>query len=369
MASQAILSLAGEKMNSVFKNKLFYILILSIILLLSLTIFNLFILFKVNKPADSINKIRIGLSLGTLKEERWIKDRDILVAKIKELGAEIYVQNANNSDDDQLKQVKYLLDQKIDVLIIVPNDLQKSAAAVQLAQKYGVKVISYDRLVMKSNVDLYISFDNTKVGMLMANYLVKKVPKGNYLIINGAPTDNNTKMIKDGYDSVLKKYISNGNIKIIAEEWSPNWMSEYAFKKTDEILQSGKKIDAIITGNDSLAGAVIEALAEYRLAGKIPVVGQDADLAACQRIVEGTQSMTVYKPIDKLAEITAQMAIKLAKGEDLNIKERIFDGKYYVPMYLLEPIAVDKNNIDSTIIKDGFQNYEDVYRYVSKKNK
>lgn len=307
-------------------------------------------------------KVKIGFAMGTLKEERWIKDRDILMAKVKELGAEILVQNANNDDRDQLEQVKYLLDQDIDVLIIVPNDLEKASDAVKLAKNQGVKVISYDRLVLKSNVDLYISFDNTKVGELMASYLIERVPRGNYAIINGPHSDNNTKMIKEGYDKILLPQVQKENIKIISEVWSDNWMAEYAFEVTDEMLQQGHKIDAIIAGNDSLADGIIKVLAENRMAGKTVVVGQDADLAACQRIVEGTQLMTVYKPIEGLASETAKIAIKLAKGERFKVHERINDGKYEVPYYILEPLAVDKDNIDETIIKDGFHIREEVYR-------
>lgn len=319
--------------------------------------------FPSAKEDPASRKIKIGLSLGTLKEERWMKDRDLLVAKAKEQGAEIYVQNANNDDDDQLKQVKYLIDKGIDVLIIVPNSPEKSAEAVRLAQRSGVKVISYDRLIKNANVDLYISFDNVKVGKLMAEYLTERIPQGDYLILNGAASDNNTSMLKEGYDSVLKNNVSGRQIRIVSEEWSSDWLSESAFKTVDELLQKNTKIDAIIAGNDSLAGASIEALAEYRLAGKVMVVGQDADLAASQRIVEGTQAMTVYKPIDKLAETTISMAIKLAKDEPLNIDNKIFDGGYLVPSYLIEPIAVDKSNIDETVIKDGFHKKEDVYRY------
>jgi len=308
------------------------------------------------------SNIKVGFSLGTLKEERWIKDRDILMAKIKEMGADIIVQNANNDDKDQLKQVKYLLQRGIDVLIIVPTDFQKAAVAVELAKKQGVKVISYDRLVLNSNVDIYISFDNTKVGELMAKYVVEKVPEGNYLIINGPTSDHNTEMIKKGYDKILQQKIKKGDINIISEKWAPNWLKEYAFKVTDELLQEGKKIDAVIAGNDSLAGGIIEALSEHRLAGKTVTVGQDADLAACQRIVEGTQYMTVYKPIEKMADVTARIAIKLAKGKELNIKNTIFDGKYYVPYYVLIPIPVTKYNINSTVIKDGFHMKDDVYR-------
>ncbi|KXG74707.1 sugar ABC transporter substrate-binding protein [Thermotalea metallivorans] len=316
-----------------------------------------------DKEAEIVdNRVKIGFSLGTLKEERWMKDRDILMAKVKDLGGDIIVQNANNDDQDQLKQVRYLLDQGIDVLVIVPNDLEKAAAAVELAKRQGVKVISYDRLVLKSNVDLYISFDNVRVGELMAKYVLEHVPEGNVLIVNGATSDHNTKMIKEGYDKLLQPKVKSGHIKIIAEEWASNWMNEYAFRVTDELLQQGNAIHAIIAGNDGLADGIIGALSEHRLAGKTVVAGQDADLAACQRIVEGTQLMTVYKPIEKLADVTAKMAVKLARGESLDIENSIFDGRYSVPYYVLEPIAVDKNNIDETIIKDGFHMRDEVYR-------
>ncbi|MBB6215709.1 D-xylose transport system substrate-binding protein [Anaerosolibacter carboniphilus] len=308
------------------------------------------------------NRIKIGFSLGTLKEERWIKDRDILMGKVKELGAEIIVQNANNDDQDQLKQVKYLLDQGIDVLIIVPNDLEKAATAVEMAKRQGVKVISYDRLVLKSNVDAYISFDNVKVGQMMAQAVLDHIQEGQVLVINGATSDYNTKMIKEGYDIVLQPEVKSGRIRIISEEWAPNWMSEFAFKVTDELLQNENAIHAIIAGNDGLADGIIGALSEHRLAGKTVVVGQDADLAACQRVVEGTQLMTVYKPIGKLTDAAAELAIKLAKGEPLGLESTIYDGKYNIPYFMVAPVAVDKENIDETIIKDGFHMGDEVYR-------
>jgi D-xylose transport system substrate-binding protein len=315
-----------------------------------------------NQNAEGKGKIKIGFSLGTLKEERWIRDRDILMAKARELNAVIIVQNANNDDQDQLKQVKYLLDQQIDVLVIVPNDYYKAAAAVDLAKKQGVSVISYDRLVSNANVDLYISFDNVRVGQLMGNAMLEKKGLENLLIVNGAKNDNNTSMVKEGYDEVLKSQVAKGKIKIVAEEWAPNWLKEHAFSVVDEALKKGTKIDGIIAGNDSLAEGVIEALSVHRLVNGVTIVGQDADLAACQRIIEGTQYMTIYKPIEKLAEVTVEMAIKMARQEPLKIKDSIFNGKYNVPYYVLEPIAVRKDNMDSTVIRDGFHLRDDVYR-------
>lgn len=317
-----------------------------------------------SKGSDTLEsrRIKIGISLGTLKEERWIKDRDILMAKAKEKGVDVIVQNANNDDQDQLKQVRYLLDQNIDVLIIAPNDFKKAADAVELAKKEGVPVISYDRLILNSNVDIYISFDNVKVGELMAEAVISRVKSGNILIINGAKTDNNTSMIKEGYDKVLKPLVDSGEINIIGEEWTPDWLKEYAFDVVDQTLLNGAKIDAVIAGNDSLAEGVIEALSEHRLTGKVTLVGQDADLLACQRIVEGTQLMTIYKPIEKLCEATIELSIKLAKNEPVNISNTIFDGTYNVPYYVLEPIGVDRNNIDDTVIKDGFHLKDEIYR-------
>ncbi len=310
---------------------------------------------------DNSEKIKIGLVLGTLKEERWIKDRDIIISKGIEKGAEVIVQNANNNDEEQINQVKYLIGIGIDVLIIVPNDYQKVAEAVQLCKEKGIPVISYDRLVMNSDIDLYISFDNEMVGEFMAKAVLKSSRTGNVLIINGAKNDYNTTFVKNGYMRVLEPAINSGKINIIDIFWSDNWLKENAYKYTKNTILQGVKIDAIICGNDSLAEGSIEALSEHKLVGKIVVTGQDADLSACQRIVEGSQLMTVYKPIEKLASKAVEYAISLAKGEEIRTEKTIWNGKMNVPYYPIEPIYVDKNNIDETVIKDGFHLREEVY--------
>ncbi|MDP4092884.1 MAG: substrate-binding domain-containing protein [Bacillota bacterium] len=311
-------------------------------------------------------KIKIGLSMGTLQEERWQTDLDVFVARAKELSADVIVQNADNDTNEQINQVKYLLDQGIDVLVIVPQDAERFSSLVQLAKKQGTKVISYDRLIRNANVDMYISFDNVTVGKLLAQYLLKKVPRGNYEIINGSPTDYNCTMINKGYMQVLLPYIENGSIKIVDESWAQAWKYELAFESVQNVLQRGKKIDGIIAGNDNLAAEAIKALSENQLAGKVQVVGQDADLSGCQRVVEGMQLMTVYKPIDNLAKTAAEIAISMAKGEQIKANSEINDGKYNVPYYMLQPIPVTKENMVSTIIHDGFHRLEDVYTNVPK---
>lgn len=322
-----------------------------------------------NKNMDSAEvsaKIKIGFSMDTLLVERWQKDRDIFVARAQELGAEVLVQNANNDGSQQINQVKYLLEQGINILVIIPHDSDTSATLVQLARKKGIKVISYDRLIRNANVDMYISFDNNKVGNLMAEYITKNVPSGNYIILNGAKTDYNSYMFNNGYKKVLQPYIDNGKISIIEEMWAENWRPESAFKCIEGTLHDGKKIDAIIAANDSLAGAAVEALAEKRLAGRVAVVGHDADLDGCQRVVEGTQLMTVYKPIDKIAKAAAEIAVKMINGEKVEVDKSIYDGKFEVPYYVIDPLPVTKRNMVETVVNDGFHRLEEVYRNIPK---
>ncbi len=314
----------------------------------------------------SKSEIKIGFSMGTLQEERWERDRDIFVSTAKELGADVIVQNADNDSQEQVNQVKYLLDQGIDILVIIPQDADKSASLVQMAKKAGKKVISYDRLVKNAGVDMYISFDNVKVGELMARYVVDRDPHGNYVIINGSPTDYNCTMVSQGYNKVLQPYITGGKIKIIKEAWAQDWTYEEALKCVRQVLDQGSSIDGIIAGNDNLAMEAIKGLSERSLAGRVRVVGQDADLGGCQRVVEGTQFMTVYKPIDRIAKAAAEAAVKMASGEQVKANSTIYDGKYDVPYLVLEPTAVTKENIMDTVIHDGFHKIEEVFANVPK---
>lgn len=315
---------------------------------------------------DKESVIRVGFSMGTTVQERWQRDRDIFVARAKELGAEVLVQNCNNDHEEQMRQVKYLIEQGIDILVIIPHDAEASAEAVRMADKAGIKVISYDRLIRNGGSDLYISFDNVKVGEYKAKALLEKVPRGNYVIIRGAPTDYNSVMLYQGYMNILGEPIRNGDIKIVSEAPAHDWAYEEAFELVEKTLEQGVEINAIIAANDTLAYAAIEALSEKRLAGKVAVVGQDADLSACQRVVEGTQLMTVYKPIDRLAKAAAEAAVRMVKDEDLEIEETIFDGTYEVPYRKIKPIPVTEQNMMDTIVKDSFHRLEDIFINVPK---
>ncbi|MBK9214606.1 MAG: D-xylose ABC transporter substrate-binding protein [Chloracidobacterium sp.] len=317
----------------------------------------------VTSDGPSAKKVRIGFAMDALKQERWQKDRDLFLQRAAELGAEVLLQTADGNDEAQMKQVESLLTQGIDVLVIVPHNAEVAGAMVEMARKQGVPVVSYDRLVKNSEPDLYVSFDNERVGELQAEYLFEKMPKGNYVLIGGAPTDNNSLLLRKGQLNILQAAIDRGDIKVVADQWAKEWLAEEALKHAENALtQNNNKIDAMVVSNDGTAGGVIEALNAQGLAGKVLVSGQDAELAALQRIVRGTQAMTVYKPISRLAPAAVEAAIALARKEKLNTTRTVNNGRIEVPSILIEPIPVDKNNIDTTVVKDGFQDREKIYK-------
>ena len=320
---------------------------------------------KSSNSTSNSGRIRIGLSMDTLKEERWQRDRDLFVERAKELGAEVLVQSADSDDNVQTQQAENLLTQGVNVLVVIPHNGEVAASIVEASHRQNVPVVSYDRLIRNSEPDLYISFDNEKVGELQARYLVDHAPKGNYVLIGGAPTDNNATLFRKGQMNILKPLIDRGDIRVVADQWARDWLASEALRHTENALtQANNNVVAVVVSNDGTAGGAIQALEEQKLAGKVLVSGQDADLAALQRIIAGTQSMTVYKPVAQLARRAAEAAVALARREKVDSTSAVNNGKVDVPSVLLEPIVVDKNNIVDTVIKDGYQKLEEVYRNV-----
>ncbi|EIM08058.1 D-xylose ABC transporter periplasmic substrate-binding protein [Planococcus antarcticus DSM 14505] len=317
------------------------------------------------RVTDSNETVKIGFSMDTLKEERWLKDQALFKKAVEELGAEVEIVAANGDDALQLTQAETLIQQGIDLLVIVPHNAEATAAIVQKAHRAGIKVIAYDRLVKNADIDLYVSFDNEQVGEMQAESILELVPTGNYVYIGGATTDNNVHLIKKGVFNVLQPAINRGDIKIVYDQWTEDWSPEKAFlNMTEALAVNNNKIDAVIAANDATAGGVIQALEAQGLAGQIPVAGQDAELAAAQRIVGGTQTMTVYKPIQILTEQAAALAVRMAKGEDVNTVKYVNNGKIDVPSILLTPIPVTVENMRDTVIADGFHTGTDVYGVV-----
>lgn len=331
-------------------------------LLMILTACNLESNGVVNESEDTEDKIQIGVSFESFVIERWAREKDIFLSKASELGAEVNVQIANGNLEEQISQIEYFIEKKVDVIVIVAADSDGLTEVVDKAQKEGIKVVAYDRLINNANIDLYISFDNVGVGRLMAEELVKEIGySGEILIIMGPNTDNNVSLMMDGVQSVLRKT----NIVVNKLVHAEGWQGEIAYEEVNQYISRGKVPSGIICGNDTLAGNAIRALAENRLVGTVYVTGQDADLDACQRIVEGTQDMTVYKDVELLATQAAKLCVDLATGQALSLKDTINNGRKDIPCQRIEVEVVNAENMDD-IITGRYHQKSDIYLNVPK---
>jgi D-xylose transport system substrate-binding protein len=305
----------------------------------------------------------IGFSMDTLKEERWQRDKELTEKRAKEVGATLYLQVANGDDSLQIKQAENLLTQGVDVLIVAPHNGEVAASIVEAAHRQGVPVISYDRLIKNADVDLYVSHQVVKIGEMQAKYLLDHVNKkpANFVIVGGSPTDNNALLLHQGQMNILKPAVDRGDVKIVKDDYAKEWQASAALNIVENALtQANNQVDAVVCSNDGTARGAIQALEGQNLAGKVLVSGQDADLASLQLIVLGKQTMTIYKPILPLANAAVDSALKMARGENVATTDKVNNARKDVPSILLEPVAVDRNNIVSTVVKDGYQTLEKI---------
>lgn len=319
-----------------------------------------------NKPQiEKKNEISvtktIGFSIDTLAIERWQRDLDVFMNKARELGVNVIVQNAGNNLEEQNRQLQYLIDRNVDVIVLLPLKDDGFTETLQKIKNKNIPVISYDRLTRNADIDLYITIDSQKVGEIMARGMIKETHGSNWYCILGAKEDYNMNLIMNGIYSV----IHNTDYYIGHIFYTSGWNYDLAYEEMLRLLKNNSIPDAIICGNDAIADSVISAINVYSQDLHIPICGQDADIAACQNIIQKKQSFTVYKPITKLAEITAEYAVRLAKGEAVSEITSGFNtmenGNKEVPVLMLEPEYVNADNIDKIIIDSGFHTKAEVY--------
>lgn len=307
----------------------------------------------------------IGFSgaTGTFIVERWNKDLKVFSGAAQEQGMDVTIQLSAGGIREQIAQINYMVNQNIDVLVVLAHDTELIAGAIRQVREAGIPVIAYDRLIQGVPLEAYISFDSREVGRHFGIALSRAVPRGTYLVVNGSLHDVNSFNISEGLHEVIDPLIQSGAVRIGREIWLEEWSFDEALEKIGAIFQETTAFDAIACGNDAIANAAIQLLSERRLAGKIAVVGQDAELISCQRVVEGTQLMTVYKPIGTLAARAARLAAALARREALPPPDRLSDNAsgVMIPTYMDKTTAIYRNNID-IVIRDGFHLREDVFR-------
>ena len=306
---------------------------------------------------------KVALLLPETKTTRYEEqDRPNFERRVKELcsNCEVIYANADQDPAKQQQQAEAAITKGAKVLVLDPVDAASAGAIVTRAKQSQIPVVSYDRLITDADIDYYISFDNERVGKLQGEALVSKLEKdgakGDIVMINGAPTDNNAKLFKEGAHSV----IDGSPFKVAKEYDTPDWSPDKAQQEMEQaITASGKDgFVGVYAANDGTAGGAIAAMKSAGIdPATRPTTGQDAELAAIQRILAGEQYMTVYKAIIPEAEAAAELAVALVNGEKPPsglVNDKIDNGMEQVPSVLLKPVAVTKDNINDTIVKDKF---------------
>lgn len=305
----------------------------------------------------------IGVSFDFLEVQRRVIARDALYDYAEEYGVEIIFQDANGDENQQITQCENLITQGVDVLVILSHNADVMGNVVKEAKDSNIPVVAIDRVILNADLDLYVGMNNDVIGDMIAQYVYNVCPTGNYVFICGAPTDPNAAIYKEGYLRVLQDAIDKGDINLVGDASCESWDPDVAMSNVENFLTANNDdIDAILTMNDGMAGGAIQALKARGLEGKVILTGQDGELAACQRIVNGEQLMTVWKPDTELSRMTIEACLALLKGETpANINGTFNNGLKDVPCVYVEPVCVDKDNMKDTIIAAGYYTEAEVY--------
>lgn len=305
----------------------------------------------------------IGVSLPSEIQNRWSIDGRAMEMQADMLGVPLRVAIAEDDPNRQSEQIDEMINQGIEVLIVAPINSKSLASVLDKAKKAGIRIIAYDRLILDADIDAYITYSSLRVGQIQGRYLIEKAPRGNYIILFGDPGDNNSSLLREGAMEYIKPRVLQRYINIVKEAPIINWdpINAYGIVK-NALVENNNNVVAVLAPNDNVANEVIRALGEQGLAGKVLVTGQDGDLQAAQRIVNGTQSMTVFKDSRELGKEAVDLAVKLSKGEPVDASTTVNNGRKDVPTILLTPVLVDQSNLDRVLIDSGYLDKDQVYQ-------
>lgn len=311
-------------------------------------------------PALAQEDVTVGVSWSNFQEERWKRDEGAIRAVLDAAGASYVSTDAQSSSAKQLSDVESLIAQGADVLIILAQDTQAIIPAVQAAADEGIPVLGYDRLIEDPRA-FYLTFDNIEVGRMQARAVFEAQPTGNYVMIKGSPTDPNSDFLRGGQQEILQAAIDAGDIEIVGEAYTDQWLPANAQRNMEQILTANDNdVDAVVASNDGTAGGVVAALTAQAMDG-IPVSGQDGDLAALNRVAKGTQTVSVWKDARALGREAGEIALELAGGTAMADIEGA--GEWTSPAgttltaKFLEPIPVTRDNLD-VVVEAGWIDLE-----------
>lgn len=307
----------------------------------------------------------LGFSLGTLAQRRWQFDKQYVEERASALGMEVQVQSAEDDERLQVSQVENLVAQGIDALILSPINVETAAPAVTTAKQAGVPVISYNSVVLNSEVDYWVARDNVLVGRIQAEAAVAKVPEGNYVICSGEPGVDVAQEKTAGNMEVLQPHIDDGAITVVSQEYHRAWDPASALKQVEAALaQTNNKIDAILGNYDGFVLAALEALTEVGLVGETFLGGEDVFEEVAQAIVEGRADMSAYTDLREMATKAVDAAAALAQGEQPTSDDTIDNGFGEIPGSRISSFAVTADNMCNFLKDTGWLDFETVYANV-----
>jgi D-xylose transport system substrate-binding protein len=312
-------------------------------------------------------KVKIGFILKTMQEERYQRDKAAFIEKAEELGAEVIFDSANNDEQMQLAKFENMLAKGCQVIVMQPVNTGTAGNMVKMANEEGVKVVGYDSMLINGPLDYMVMQDSWAVGKLQGEAMVEwlKAKKGSIegkvALIMGQPGDSNAAAMSEG---ALKIIEENAGLELVVQQSHEGWSSDKAMATAENALTKfGNAIDAFICNNSGMARGVVAALDAQALADttKVFVAGSDADLVNIQYVAQGKQSVEIWKKIKPLAETSAEVAVKLANGEEVQADKMINNGFVDVPTVVTPVVLITKDNLDETIIAEGFYTKDQVY--------
>jgi D-xylose transport system substrate-binding protein len=307
-------------------------------------------------------RFTLGLLFDNLREERWQREKRIFTEYAEKLGAGLEFRVAEGDAARQRELGSELVEAGVDLLIVVAVNAEKAADIIEEARTKGTPAIAYDRLIKDTPLDLFVSFDAVGIGEIQARTALEKARGNRIMVLAGSPHDVNSHFLYEGQMKVLKTEVERGAIKIVDEVWVPDWDPQQAYELTKRVIEQKGPIDAVVAANDGTAGGAIRAVKELLPRDKVAVTGMDAELSACRRIVEGSQTMSVYMPIRLQAVRTLEAALLMLNNEEIpGITNHVDNRAARVPSILLKPVKIDADNLEEVVVKDGFHKREELY--------
>lgn len=309
-------------------------------------------------PEAFAHKLRVGLALPSSRESRWEYDLQAFQEIARQYNFDLFVRFAGNSQDQQNLQLREMVSLGIDAIVIAPDQPARADDAISHARAEGVIVICYERLAKNVELEAYVTSSDRQVGAVTGEYLREHAPQGNYIIIDPPAADTSSAEYKEGAYEYLAPLIKNGAVKVVARGEATAWKAAVAEKIVDAALNATTDVQAIFAPNDDTARGAVDALTKRHLPSPV-LTGQDATADALERIMEGTQSMTVFTDYHGLAQKTAETILLLIQNKPVNATATTFNGKADVPTIVVPVSVIDRGNLPWLLRLPEFRNIED----------